>query len=97
MRETMKRFIYDEKAQVATLFELIIVVVAVGIAYMALGYVVDSYVSTMNDIGLIVSQTRLDALAMMLNVFRLFIVVAGIALIVYLIKVGADRRARQVV
>jgi len=97
MRETMKRFIYDEKAQVATLFELIIVVVAVGIAYMSLGYVVDSYVSTMNDIGLIVSQTRLDALAMMLNVFRLFIVVAGIALIVYLIKVGADRRARQVV
>ena len=97
MRETMKRFIYDEKAQVATLFEIIIVVVAVGIAYMALGYVVDSYCSTMNDIGLIVSQTRLDALAMMLNVFRLFIVVAGIALIVYLIKVGADRRARQVV
>jgi len=97
MRETMKRFIYDEKAQVATLFELIIVVVAVGIAYMSLGYVVDSYCSTMNDIGLIVSQTRLDALATMLNVFRLFIVVAGIALIVYLIKVGADRRARQVV
>jgi len=93
----IKEFIRDENAQVATLFEIIIVVVAVGIAYMALGYVVDSYVSTMNDIGLIVSQTRLDALAMMLNVFRLFIVVAGIALIVYLIKVGADRRARQVV
>ena len=92
-----KSLIKDESAQVGTIFEVGIVIFIVALAKIALGYAVELYVTTISDMDLIMSQYRLDSITMLLKAFDIFIILAGLVLVVYVIKRAADRRAQQVI
>ena len=92
-----KSLLKDKSGQVGTIFELIIVIVCISLAYIALGYAVDMYVTSINSIDLIMSQYRLDAINMLQKVFEIFIILTGLVLLVYVIKTAASKRAQQVI
>jgi len=92
----MKKLIQNEKAQVAGIFSLIIMVIVSSIAFMSMGYIFDEIVAFNINTDLSVSPQRIGVVNMLSRFFNAMPVLVVIIIIIFVVKNALSRRYEEV-